>query len=126
MVNAGLVFRKDLGAHSRKFFASYDLTSATTIQGGGNGIWNISAAAGAYDVTVADYDSSHHGDYVTPPNKPYIIVKCSADCSANNVTIQKADGVDLYVFAADYSANPRYVVLTLDSPTAGKYVWKLA
>ena len=124
-LSAGLEFRKDNGVNGRRLLITKDITAATTIQGGVNGIWNISAAVAGFDVLVADYDASHYGDYPTPPTKPMIVIKCSADCSVQNVTVSNSAGV-LYTFAADYSVTPRYVVLDLDAPTAGSNLWKLA
>ena len=119
-------FRKNAGSYAREIFITSKITTTTTIQGGANGVWNISAAAGSYDVTVANFDKTHFSDYVTPPNKPYIIIKCSVDTSANNVAIKNAAGSTLYTFAADYSVNPRYVVLVLSAPTTGSFAWALA
>jgi len=123
---AGLEFRKDNGAHGRKLLITSDIVEATTISGGVNGVWDITTiGAGGYDVLVACYDESRHNDYQNPPIKPTIVIKCSADASANNVTISNSSGV-LYTFAADYSVTPGYIVLALSAPTAGKYVWALA
>ena len=125
-VYARTEFRKNIGAHSRVQFQTYDITEATTIQGGADGVWDITTVAQAYTVTVNNYDRSHFADYVTPPNKPYIIIKCSADCSVENATIKDEAGNTLFTFAANYSVTPGYVVLTLDSPTTGDFTWKIA
>lgn len=112
-----------------------NLTAATTIEGC-NVVWNISSAAGgAFDVTVAEYKPSRTAQYNLQPhvvNRPYIIVKCAADCSANNVAVKSSDGAGgtttHYTFAADYSGTPRYVVLRVASSKAadGTYIWEVA
>lgn len=119
-------FRKNVGAHSRVQFQTGDIVEETTIQGGVDGVWDITTVAAAYDITVADYDRTHFSEYPTPPNKPYIVIKCSADCSVFNVAVKTVAGVTLYTFAADYSVTPRYIVLTVACPTAGTSEWQLA
>lgn len=118
-------FRKNTGTHSRVHFQVCKLTDATTIQGGVDGVWEVDSA-GAFDITVADYDRTHFSEYPTPPNKPYIIIKSNLDKTGGATAVKTEAGVTLYTFALDGSATPQYCVLTLDEPTAGKFEWKLA
>jgi hypothetical protein len=41
-------------------------------------------------------------------------------------SIKDEAGNTLYTFALDYSAQPGYCVLTLDTPTNGYFTWKVA
>lgn len=109
-----------------------NVTTTTTVQGN-KVIWNISAAAAAYDVTVEEFDSSRYADYDVDKNgQPIVVIKCSADCSVNNVGVLSSDGAagttTHYTFAADYSVTPRYVALRLSATLGadGKYLWEVA
>lgn len=109
------------------------ITSAQTIEGN-KVIWNCSSAAGgAFDVTVRQYDKTRVNEYDQDVlGQPVIIIKCSADTSANNVGILTSDGAGgsttLYTFAADYSVTPRYVALRLSATRGadGSYLWEVA
>ena len=122
---AGIEFRKNNGNYSREQFITCDIAEETTIQGGANGIWEIDSA-GAFDITVADFDKTHFSDYVTPPNKPYVIIKCNLDKTAGTTLILNEDGDTLFTFNLDNSVQPAYCVLTLDTPTHGRFAWKVA
>jgi hypothetical protein len=77
-------------------------------------VWVLdSAVSGAVAVTVRNYDKSRFGCY--RGKKPCIVIKSAIDTSANNVTIDDEDGTTLFTFAADNSATPAYVALTIDS-----------
>lgn len=108
------------------------ITSAQTIEGN-KVIWNCSAAAAGYNVTVRQYDKTRVNEYDQDVLvQPVMIIKCSADTSANNVGILTSDGAGgsttLYTFAADYSVTPRYIALRLSATRGadGSYLWELA
>ena len=112
--------------------ARSNVTTTTTVQGN-KAIWNISAAAAAYTLTVEEYDSSQYKCYdVDKDGQPVIIIKCSADCSVNNVAVKSSDGAagltTHYTFAADYSSTPRYVALRLSATEGadGTRLWEAA
>jgi len=119
-------FTTNQGAYDRIQFSTYDLTEESTIDGGVDGVWDITTAAAAWTLTVNHWDEGLYANYPKGKNKPYIILKCSADCSGFNVTVDDEAGTTLYTFAANYSVNARYVVLTLDVATNGFHTWKLA
>ena len=101
---------------------SVSITTANTIEGG-EVTWNVtSAAGGAYDLTVANFDSSRWGQY--PGVKPKIIIRCGADTSANNVTVKNAAGSTLYTFSSDHSTTAIYILLKL--PSDNSQAWELA
>lgn len=111
--------------------ARKNITSVSTIYGS-DVVWNISAVAAAYDVTVGEYDATMYNQYKTIDGQPCVIIKCAADCSVQNCSILSSDGAagttTHYTFAADYSATPRYVVLRLSATMGadGKYLWEVA
>lgn len=108
------------------------ITSAQTIEGN-KVIWNCSSAAAGYNVTVRQWDKTRRNEYcLDESEQPVIIIKCSADTSANNVAILTSDGAagttTLYTFAADYSVTPRYVALRISATRGadGSYLWEVA
>jgi hypothetical protein len=123
---ANLVFTPSQGVYDRKQFATYDLTTTSTIVGGADGVWDVTTAAAAWTLTVENYDEGMYAQWVKAPNKPYVIIKCSCDTSVFNVTVNDEGGTTLYTFAGNYSVTPIYIVLTLDVATNGFHTWKLA
>jgi len=119
-------FTRNQGAYDRKQFATYDLTTTSTIHGGVDGVWDCATASAAWTLTVENYDESRFAEYPKYRNKPYIVIKCSCDTSVFNITVQDEAGTGLYTFAANYSVTPIYIVLTLDTATTGIHTWKLA
>lgn len=119
-------FTRNQGSWDRKQFATYDLTTTSTIDGGVDGVWDITTAAAAWTLTVNHFDEGLYANWPKGKNKPYIILKCSADTSVFNVTVDDEAGTTLYTFAANYSVTARYVVLTLDVATNGFHTWKIA
>lgn len=114
-----------------KTIARQNITAATTIVGG-DCVWNISTiGAGGYAVTVNPIDMSQYNQWRNSELQPVVIIKCAADASANNVTIESSDGAagttTHYTFAADYSVTPRYVVLRISATMGadGTYLWEL-
>ena len=102
------------------------ITTTTTIEGTGV-VWNITTAAAAYDVTVANYDPNRVSAFDPDQNPPMVVIKCSVNTGTYNVAIKSDDGAGgtttHYTFAADYSSTPRYVVLRLQS---GLNIWQVA
>lgn len=110
---------------------SSNITAATTVEGN-KVVWVIYSAAAAYDLTVAEYDSSRVAQYKYLDEQPTIIIKCVANCSLNNVTVKSSNGAGSttshYVFASDYSVTPRYIALRLSATEGadGTRLWELA
>ena len=95
--------------------------TALNIVGGGV-VWVIDDADVA-TVTVQNYDYSQYGQFRFGI-KPHIIVKCTVDCSVNNVAVNDFDGNTLYTFDTDCSLIPKYVVLRKKESDATS--WELA
>jgi len=106
------------------------LTTDTFIEGGRGVIWDITTANAAWALAVLDYDETRSSEYPRLPEKPYIAIKCSADCSVFNVTVvaNNAAGVPavLYTFAANHSVTPIYLFLEAGFAANGRVIWQLA
>lgn len=115
--------------------ARQDIDAAQTIEGC-DCIWDVSTiGAGGYTVTVAPLDKSRYNQYETVNAErfqPTMIIKCSADASANNVLVVSSDGAGgtttHYTFAANYSVTPRYIALRISATKGadGTDIWELA
>lgn len=117
--------------NTRKTIARKNLTATAKIEGT-DVIWNISAAASAFNITVRPYVPTRTSQFTLNNQQPVLVIKCSADCSANNVAVLSSDGAGgtttHYTFAADYSTTPRYVVLRISATRGadGTFLWQVA
>ena len=124
---ASKLFTTNQGSWDRKQFSSYEFDGACLLVGGVDGIWVIEHNKAAYTIVIENYDESRHSEYVKFPNKPYMFIKCTADCSFfGNITIDDENGNTLYTFTRNCLVTPEYLVLTLDTAAGGFHTWKAA
>ena len=83
---------------------------------GGDIVFNLDAAVtAARALVLRKYDRGRYGEFKPGQNqKPHMIVKCSVDCSVNNVTVEYPDSTTLYTFDTDCSTIPKYVVFRVN------------
>jgi len=97
------------------------ITTTSTIVGT-NILWDITTAAAPYTITVGDYVKEQFDDHFVC-DKPCMKIRCSVNCSVQNVTISYNDSTgaaQTYVFNTDCSTIPKYLVLrTLDHGLTG-------
>lgn len=121
------LFTTNQGVYDRKQFSSYEVNASCTIHGGVDGVWELGHRKTGYTITVENYDSGLHADYVKYPNKPYIFFKCTHDASwFGNIVIQDENGNVIYTITNNCMVIPQYVVLTLDTAATGHHTWKAA
>lgn len=127
----GYLYAGELAKDNDVTIARGAVIAASTIEGN-KVVWNITTAGASYDLTVAEYDATRTSQYKYVDGQPVIVIKCSVDCSANNVAVKSSDGAGSttthYTFAADYSVTPRYIALRLSATEGadGTRLWELA
>ena len=124
---ASNVFTTNQGSFDRLQFSTHTITnSSDKITGGVDGLWIIEGSKVSFTITVENWDEGMYSQW-PKGNKPYIFIRCDVDARfGGGIPIVDEDGTVLYTFVANHAADPRYIVLTLDTAAAGYHTWKLA
>lgn len=106
-------YSKDYKKNDSETLETPAIIAATSIQGT-NVLWDITTVgAGGYTVTVLPFVKEQFADHFEC-DKPCLKIRCSADCSANNVIISYPSNgsTATYTFSTNCSVIPKYLVLS--------------